>query len=73
MIVSASAPPSFDAEMAREVLDGDASALDEFVIWAETPQGYLFWSAEAICLINGMGLSDEAREQIAEWLEASDD
>ncbi len=68
-----SIPPSFDPDAARDALDGDIDALDTFVIHIETPQGYAFWAAEAICRQHGEPLSDEAREQIEAWLMECDE
>ncbi|MDE2100590.1 MAG: hypothetical protein KGL39_25325 [Patescibacteria group bacterium] len=66
-------PPSFDPDEARRLLDGEADAADTFVIYVDTPQGYVFWTGEAVCVANGLPLSDQAREQIEEWLSECED
>lgn len=65
-------PASFDVEAARDLLNGERCAVNEFVYWPDTPQGHTFWCAESVCLENGMALSDEARAHIEQWLENED-
>lgn len=65
-------PPSFDPAVARAALDGDANALLRFVDPSETPQGVVFWQAQAIAAAEYRQITPHARRVLENWLRQSE-